>query len=448
MKIIKFLTLFCLVVLFTGCEDYFGENANVDPDNPTVATVNVLLPQVQARMAYTYGGDFTRYLGINTQHVDGLTRQFAVIGQYQITPGDVDNSWSNVYSGTLNSNKVMMNIADETGAAHYKGLGLVLESFTIMMATDAWGDIPYSDALNFGENGGVYAPALDSQQDIYETIFSNLSTAVDLLSGDNGGVAIGSDDLIYGGDPSKWIQFANALTARGKIHLSKVNGNAAYTDALAALGNSFGSIADAATFEFGTAVSENAPWYQYIEQRDDCELGAFYKGLLGSLNDPRDSTYGIDHTIPDHPIFTPDQNMPLLSYSEVEFMKAEAHMALGDKASSFEAFSNGVFASFTEATNFTGAAADSVLFTTYMNNNGYTEALLDMNAIMMQKYIALYTSPEVFNDWRRTGIPNLTPIAGTEIPRRLPYSQAEQFANENIPTPANSTIYDRVWWDQ
>ena len=43
---------------------------------------------------------------------------------------------------------------------------------------------------------------------------------------------------------------------------------------------------------------------------------------------------------------------------------------------------------------------------------------LTLEHIMTQKYIALFLDPEVFNDWRRTGFPVLTPNDGIEVPRR------------------------------
>lgn len=452
MKLLKYIPILLLMVVMTGCEDYFGENANVDPDNPTSATVNVLLPQVQARLAYVYGGDFTRYLGVNTQQVDGVGRQFAVIGNYGIVPSDVDAAWRNIYSGCLNSNKVMKNLAIESGSNHYQAAAMVLEAFAIMNATDFWGDIPYSDATKFGENGGVYAPTVDKQEDIYTALFSNLATAISLFAGDDGGNPMGSDDLIYGGDAAKWGKFASALMARGKLHLSKVN-SSNYNDVLSALANGFSTMDDAATFAFGEAATENAPWFQYIEQRDDCEVGATYVALMESLNDPRVATYGAEHALP-HPVFIGAQNLPLISFSEQEFMKAEAMMATGDAAGAFTAFESGVAASMAEglagidSVSYNGAtvAVDAALISTYIADNYGTSVTMD--GIMTQKYISMNTSPEAFNDWRRTGIPSLTAINGSEIPRRLPYSEAEQFANGNIPTPAQISIFDRVWWDQ
>jgi hypothetical protein len=45
-------------------------------------------------------------------------------------------------------------------------------------------------------------------------------------------------------------------------------------------------------------------------------------------------------------------------------------------------------------------------------------------AVSTQEYIALYQNPEVWNLWRRTGSPELTPVAGgLGVPRRFLYPQ-------------------------
>ena len=433
---IKFIYIFLLGLSLTSCESYFGDDSNVDPDNPTDVTVDVLLPQIQARMAYTYGGDFTRYAGIYTHHIDGVNRQFVVYQNYGLVNGDVDNMWNNIYSGTLNSNEQMIARAEESGANHMVGVGLLLESFTIMMATDAWGDIPYSDAFKFAENG-VYSPSFDAQEDIYNQILANISEARTLLSGDDGGVPI-SGDLMYNGDASKWIKLSNVLEARAYLHLSEVNGDA-YANVLTALNRGgFESSADDFGFQFGTAATENAPFYQYIEQRDDCEVGADYVSLMESLGDPRISVFGAPHDVPGHPFFIPDQFLQLISYTEQEFMRAEALEATG--GDSQDALETAVMSSMNEV-GVASADADA-----YISSSAVANA--DLETIMTQKYIALYTNPEVWTDWRRKGLPNLEPNAGTEIPVRLPYSLAEQLSNTNTPTPATYTVYDEVWWDK
>jgi hypothetical protein len=69
---------------------------------------------------------------------------------------------------------------------------------------------------------------------------------------------------------------------------------------------------------------------------------------------------------------------------------------------------------------------------------------------MTQKYLGLFMQVEVFNDWRRTGIPSLTTSADNVtndiIPRRYPYPISERLENPKN-YPAEVKITDRVWWD-
>jgi len=79
----------------------------------------------------------------------------------------------------------------------------------------------------------------------------------------------------------------------------------------------------------------------------------------------------------------------------------------------------------------------------------------DLEIIIREKYIELFTSPEPWTDFRRTGYPNLEPNDGGtsaanpsgEIPRRLIYPQSERLRNQNFPSPAPN-MQDRFWWDE
>ncbi len=443
MKIYKYLFIFLIAGMFAGCEDFFGEDSNADPDNPIVVSPNVILPQVQLRLAYVYGGDFARYVGIYSKHVDGVSRQFAVIGNYGITSNDVDAVWANIYTGTLNSNRLLLKLARDNNYNHYAGIALALECYTMMASTDLWGDMAYSDAFKFNDNGGVYQPMFDTQEEIYNQIFATLAEARDLLSGPAGGNAPGIADVMYGGNAARWIQFCNVLEARGKMHLTEVNASS-YAEALTALNRGgFSSSADDAGVAFGNGATENSPWFQYIEQRDDCETGAFYVNLLTEYNDPRIATYGFPHDNT-HPIWTRDQRVKLLTYTEQEFLRAEAALHGGDNATAYTAYLNAIKSSFAEAL----VAGE---YDTYVAQSsvGVGEGNLTLENVITQKYLALYTSPEVFSDWRRTNIPALTPVTGTQIPRRLPYAQTEIFSNpDNVPSPAEVNIFTPVWWDK
>ena len=69
--------------------------------------------------------------------------------------------------------------------------------------------------------------------------------------------------------------------------------------------------------------------------------------------------------------------------------------------------------------------------------------------IIIQKYIGLFTHPEVFSDWRRTGIPELTPVSGSAIPVKFPIGFNELQFNSNAPDETDINIFtDRVGWNR
>src|SRR5205807_670880 len=74
---------------------------------------------------------------------------------------------------------------------------------------------------------------------------------------------------------------------------------------------------------------------------------------------------------------------------------------------------------------------------------GITGAAL-LDSIITEKYVALFQNIEVWNDYRRTCIPALTPfltanganpIFRNKIPGRLYYSGSEMNVNPHIPDP-------------
>ena len=56
-------------------------------------------------------------------------------------------------------------------------------------------------------------------------------------------------------------------------------------------------------------------------------------------------------------------------------------------------------------------------------------------AILEEKYVALFLNIEIWNDWIRTGLPRLKPYSGRQIPRRILYGSVERNGNPNIPPP-------------
>jgi len=96
--------------------------------------------------------------------------------------------------------------------------------------TDYWGPIPY-----FSAGEPATSVPYDAQDKIYDDFFKKLDGAVTVLKTKTGETPYGTFDLMYGGNVSKWIKFANTLRLRLALRISKVDPARAKTEAEAAV---------------------------------------------------------------------------------------------------------------------------------------------------------------------------------------------------------------------
>lgn len=438
----KFLALFLglgLMVSFTACEDYFGD-INVNPNDPTDVTPEVLLPAVQVRLAFTHGGDISRFTSVLVQHAQGVTRQWASINNYStFVPNNFNTVWrTNIYAGVLQDLNVMKSKTVEEGSNHYTAVANILLAYTWLTCTDLWDDMPYEEAFMGTDN---LQPAFNTQEFIYGEVFELIKEAKNLLAGEPGDRLPGGEDLIYGGDTDQWLKLAHAVAARAHLHLGLVDGSE-YQTALDELVGGFTGNGDGAYVVFGSAATAAAPWYQFNRDRGDIVVNPTLIGMMTALGDPRTDLYGGDFTDANsHEVLVADRAYPLITYPEMKFLEAEALLETnGDAAAIHAAYREGIFASMTPY------GFDDTAITDYIDSIDPGQGNVTLEDVMMQKYIALFLEPEVYNDWRRTGIPELTPNSGNQIPVRFPYAEFEILFNNNTPTV---NVYDNpVWWDR
>ena len=427
-------TVFC-VLLFTACESFIADDINLDPNNPSSVTLNAVLPSIQVRHMDVYGGQTSRVNSMLSQQVEGVARQWSSFNDYSgLTPTRFITVWDIYYGEILIEVNKMISDASEEGYNHYAGIGQILKAAALMDMTDWWGAIPYTEAVLGIDK---INPAFDSQQAIYTEVFSLLNSGVSLLSGGDGGFAVGSDDVIFGGDTSKWIKAANAIKARGHLHLGD------YAAALSAAKSSFTSRADNMSYKFSS--TQQAGWWRFNDGRTgDLEFHPYLREMMTALNDT--DRLGVwDQTfITSHDYLKADYDQAYISYREIQFIIAECLSRTNGSASEMEtAYLNGIKASFAE-TGLADAAYDTYVAQAEVNPGG---ASLDLeDHILTQKYIGLFVQPEVFNDLRRNDFPVLTPTSGSQIPVRWNYSEFEILFNSN--TPAGGTLFSpKNSWD-
>ena len=436
------------LALVAGSCNFIDPELNVDPNNPLDVPLNLLLPQAQVSIAYVMGGDLGRTVSMWTQHHAGVDRQSTGFDVYQFREGDVNNAWGNIYAGALTDLQIIVQKAEETESPHYRGMARVLTAFIMAHVVDLWNDVPFSDALKGSEQ---LKPAFDSAESIYDQVRALLRDAKLDLAATSSVLSPGSDDLIYGGNRTNWIALANTLLARSYMRVGD------FSSALNAIGDgAIASNAGNAFVVFGTGTTEQNPWFQFDDQRGDIRMGKFFIDLMKSIDDPRlpffaDTTatgqyvgsgagefnttaspWGSYYCGPASPI-------AFATYAEVKFMEAEAILGTDAQAAA-DAYNEAIAASLEQV---------GIDDPDYLAQEAATAGDITLARIMTHKYIACYTMLEPFADWRRTGLPDLQPAAGTtQIARRYPYPGDERLYNgDNFAPYAGTTVFDRVFWD-
>ncbi len=431
--------LFALV-LFAGylssCENFVGGDINADPNNPIAVPVSAQLPAIQIAMVDLTGGAFSRFNCMLTQQVEGVARQWSSFNQYTgLTPNRFDAAWDNTYENVLNELQTAKANSMADGNNHTLAVCYVMEAYTLMQATDVWDDIPYSEAFKGIE---VTSPQYDSQADIYGVINSRLNDAISLFAGPQGPVGPASGDVLYGGDITAWTNAATAIRARAKLHFKDYSGAA--SDAAA-----FSSSADNLAFNYPDANAAGQ-WFRFNRDRTgDLEFHPTMRALMNSTQDTNRLNVMDQTFITDHPYLVADFNQELVTYREMQFIIAEASARGANDQAGYDAYMNGIKASFTRL------GLGDAEFNEYITQTGVDPGVgnLTLEGVMTQKYVAMFLQPETYSDWRRTGFPAITPTSGNAVPVRWDYSSGEYLFNASSPAEGSVNVFtDKVGWNQ
>lgn len=426
----KLITLVLPAVVLAGCSDYLsGPKLSDNPNIPTVATRNQLLNGVQVLQASQYTDAEARLFTMWTQQFAGTDRQYVTLSNYILS--DDALGFGAVYAGggLVDIRKIQAS-AEADGDLFYRGVAKVWEALAIGWAADLFGDVPYSEAV-----GETSTPKFDKQMDVYAALQTLLSGAItDLACATPACRGPGTVDLIYSGDRTKWTQVAHTLKARYFMHTAEVNGNAAYSSALAEAQLGLSTSANDFRSYQGPATADNNPWYQFVEvQRSGyISAGKYLVDLLIARSDPRLSQYfapagdgvfrggapGVSSSTASSlsaARLNPAFRQPIVTWAETQGIIGEA------------AYRTGNFVLATTAMNAIRASAG---LSPIVGLSG--EPLLAQ--IMEEKYIALFQNLETYNDYRRTCYPRIRPAAGKiELPPRVVFPFGERNVNPNTP---------------
>lgn len=454
-----------LFVLFTvtGCKKFI--DVNQDPNRPTDVQEAAILSPVELLISHSLDAAIGGNAAVVAQQyvqVIALNQPPPNFGTYLMYNVDMDGDWYNIYVRTLNNLIALNRKAEEKESFNYAGIAKILTAYSLSIATDYWGDIPYTQAFKGIE---TLTPAYDGQEQIYTAIQGLLDAGIADID-KNAAVAPGSDDYFYKGDMSKWRKLAFTLKARYHLRLSRAPGKNAVaqaTLALTALQNGFTSNDDDLKFAYdGSAGGEN-PWQQQFLPASTLILASTFVDGFKTRNDPRlgrmiapakeggaftgriigspDIGSLESYSIPANFYAAASASNYIVTYTEALFIKAEATLIVSGAAAAQPVYLDAVRTHMSKV----GVSATDVA--AYLATRGTLTSANALQLIMEEKFIAGFLSTESYNDWRRTGFPVLAKVrnALSEIPVRMLYPQSEQIAN---PQPQQSArLTDKLWWD-
>ena len=484
-KIKKYVFVMAIgMLLMPSCtKDYQEKNAN--PDAITDVTPDLLLTGI-LRSAVNQMVDQSWGIGnIVIQH----TAKIQFVSEDRYTWGDRSGLWNGVYDNMRNV-QLLISLGEKNNAPNYKAIALVMRAWMYSLATDAYGDIPYSEATQ--GISGILQPKYDSQESVYDGILNDLETA-NATFDPSAGTIVG--DIIYSGDLNKWKKLANSLRLRCLMRISGKKDVKAAMQTIVDNPSSapvFEENDDNGTLTYLTSAPNQFPLYttrsgsfdefrlsktldEKLKALDDpriavfaqpTDAGGIYSGVPNGLNEVSALAYNggpnnisrVGDLFYKGSITSTGLNVAkgyIMGYPELQFILAEAVkkglVTTGETAQWH--YEEGIKSAF----DYVATAMPG----NYLTRTGVVYS--DANALELigtQKWISLFfTGLEAWFDWRRTGIPAL--VAGADnvnndrIPVRFAYPRSEQTLNPDNRNAAvgaqgwsEDTYNEKVWWDQ
>ncbi len=207
----------------TGCKKNFLD-VNTNPNSLPTATPAFVLTNAMN----TSANNFVRPNETGFYWAGQWTQSSSYIldpttFSYQFTNGDF-NYWDGFYDNLQDYQYVIDN-ADATDQKYFKGPAKVMKAYNYQALVDMYGSVPYSDAL---KGVGSLAPKFDDQKAVYESLITLLDQAIVDLKANAFASAFAGADIIFNGNTTKWVRFANSLKLRLLMHQARITGRDGY----------------------------------------------------------------------------------------------------------------------------------------------------------------------------------------------------------------------------
>ncbi len=475
-KFNSLLFIICCLVSFSCTKNF--EEINTDPNRIDKISPGTLLNPIIYEMA-----------SFNTIRADDWTfgiMQVMIpfpsaaggVHRYDISESAGNSTWNTSYRWLINI-KEMRNAAVAQQDPNYEAVAMVLNAWVYSNLTDAFGDVPMDEAVRGDE--GLFRPRFNKQQEIYTKILADLDSANSKFV-TNRAMSFGTD-ILYNNNVTNWKRFCNSLRLRLLLRVSKRTEMDSWNKMAEMINNPtkypvFTKNDEAAILKITGTVPNVSPWGRAIDFTTFRASAEFFVDSLNALNDPRrakwmsqaramDGTTNIGYKgipagyagnesqfqfLPSNflvALATAPMTSVIMSYAEVEFIKAELAQRGVIAADAQAAYEKGVKAAIEQW----GATMPADYFT---NPSAAYDGTLER--IMLQKYYALFFNDyQQWFEYRRTGLPVLPTNDGMlnnkVTPVRFRYPVPVQISNgenydEAVESMGGDNINIKVWWEK
>jgi hypothetical protein len=429
---------------------------NVNPKSSTVALATAVFTQTEKNFS---DGNTTTNIAVAPFRVvsqEWTENSYIYEAIYDFAVYDCPDNWWNtmyinvIHNAALAKQAFPVNFAGTAGALRNDlDITDLLEVYAYSELVETFGDVPYTQA----ENPSIPFPKYDDAATIYADLLMRIDTCIAGLNVNES--AMGSADLIYGGDVTEWIKFAASLKLRMAMLLADVDPTTASAKVNEAINTGvFQSNNDNALFSYDPASPTNSnPIWQaifYSGRHDFVPANLLVSTMVG-WNDPRVPYYftqyngGYSGGNPGQgngyglfsdfgaALYTASLPGDLLDYPEVQFYLAEAveRGFIPGMAATF--YNNAITASI----QFWGDnnSADATTYLALPSVNYATAAGTWRQKIGYQEWIASYNRNwESWTTIRRLGYPDINVVsppvgAVSTYPLRLYYPINEVSSN-------------------
>lgn len=493
------LSLF-LALQLSGCDQFLDVNSNPNSPNSDnlplsaklpgalISTVNQETQQINQIGAF-WGGYWgtsnegaNQFFGLKTYNGPGIRSQ-----------RDGIPVWENGFNNILYF-RLIQDEADLQGANFYSGVSKIMQGWLFLRLVDFYNNIPFDQAA---QGNTFLNPEYENGEVVYQKSLDLISEGMADLKASTSTTAENAGDLLFAGNTSLWLKFANTVKLRALIRQSEKANQSYISSQIQVIqqeGSGFLALGENALINPGylnSAGKLNPLWESYyqtvdgqntanhlnirptqylldqLKERNDPRINSLYQEVNGEIkgvifgnpdagsaefdaaatsafkgpSENNNQATGIFHSF--------NQSSVLMTSAESLFLQAESAARGWISADAAQLYDRAIRASFayykTDLSKLEAYLAQPEV--------AFSAASNPIERIIEQKWLALnsVSSIESWNDFRRLGLPNFPRTAATGVsgrPNRLMYPETERGTNlENVELQGSDVITEaKIWW--